>query len=514
MIYEVEIDGEIYEVDVDSPDQIDGAVAEIRASENPALEESEPSFWDRAGDAIQTAGVIGSNIAGSAIGGLAGLGTIMATFDSAKGNEVLSATKDALSYNPDDEGVQQNLQAIRNSILGQLGGAYDNMTTAGADAVFERTGSPALATAAKVAPDAALEVIGLGSAMRAPRAVSRHLSRPEIQRLKDVGVEPTVGQTLGGVANRIEERATGIIPGATSARQRSIQQFQNGAINKALEPLGVKVEGFGLEAIEQGQKALDDAYQSARDSMPDLEITDSLFDGVTGYVDNLADELLDEQSINKVKNTYEKKVMTALERDKITSSELQKIESDLGEQIRKASEKGDRDVAGAFRDLQQMFRLEAAKQSPEYAAKVGRANAAYARFVDIEKAASKAGGGDGVFTPAQLKRSVKEGKSRREKAVGGRGDMAELSGDAVSVLGNKVNNSGSAERLLTGAAGGGALMGYVDPALFTGMLTSAAGGTRLGQKAANAAVKGSLLGIPAAGGAGMMALPLMKPDQK
>jgi hypothetical protein len=32
MIYEVEIDGEIYEVDVDSPDQIDGAVAEIRAS--------------------------------------------------------------------------------------------------------------------------------------------------------------------------------------------------------------------------------------------------------------------------------------------------------------------------------------------------------------------------------------------------------------------------------------------------------------------------------------------------
>ena len=416
--------GEIYEVDVDSPDQIDSVVAEIRASENPEPEKSEPSFWERAGDLLQTAGVIGSNIAGSAIGGLAGLATTVGTLDPAKGNEVLSATQDALSYNPDDEGVQQNLQAIRNSILGQLGEGYDNLTTAGADAVFESTGSPALATAAKVAPDAALEAIGLGSAMRAPRAVSRHLNRPEIQRLKDVGVEPTVGQTLGGVANRIEERATGIIPGATSARQRTIQQFQNGAINKALEPLGVKVEGFGLEAIEQGQKALDDAYEAARDAMPDLEITESLFDEMTGYVDNLADDLLDEQAIAKVKNTYEKKVMKALERDKITSSDLQKIESDLGEQIRKASEKGDRDVASAFRDMQQMLRKEAARQSPEYGAKVGRANAAYARFVDIEKAAAK-GGEDGVFTPAQLKRSVKEGGlsslfSHKSRVISGR----------------------------------------------------------------------------------------------
>ena len=48
MIYEVEIDGEIYEVDVDSPDQIDGVVAEIRGSENPEPEKSEPSILERA----------------------------------------------------------------------------------------------------------------------------------------------------------------------------------------------------------------------------------------------------------------------------------------------------------------------------------------------------------------------------------------------------------------------------------------------------------------------------------
>jgi hypothetical protein len=70
----------------------------------------------------------------------------------------------------------------------------------------------------------------------------------DIQALRAAGVRPTIGQTLGGVANKIEQKATStpLYGDAISAgRQGAINQFNKGVVNEALAPIGADVGGAG-----------------------------------------------------------------------------------------------------------------------------------------------------------------------------------------------------------------------------------------------------------------------------
>ena len=193
------------------------------------------SFWDKAGDAIKTAGAIGSGAIASAAGGLAtGTRFIENTFRDGFEEEESGGTfwwedeladavahgqavQDDLTYEPESQGAKDNLEAISNSIVGDAGRVYDSATDKLADKALEYTGSPVAAGIAKGAPDLALELLGLGTAKKAGQA-ARHMNRAELQTLKDAGVKPTVGQMAGGPLKAVEDRAVGIAPGA---RERS-----------------------------------------------------------------------------------------------------------------------------------------------------------------------------------------------------------------------------------------------------------------------------------------------------
>lgn len=534
--YEIEVGEDRWQIDV--PDEVDSDPALLNTFlEQTAAELSrgqgsddferpdERSFMDKAGDILKTGGAIASGVFGTAAGGLA-TGTRLVEnafrdgFEEGENSGKFfwedeladavahgQAVQDDLTYTPESQGARDNLQAISDSIVGDAGRAYDSATDTLADKALEYTGSPVAAGIAKGAPDLALEMLGLGTAKRAGQA-ARHVNRPELKTLREAGVKPTVGQTIGGPIKAIEDKAVGIAPGARAAQNRAGDQWQNGVINKAMEPLGVTVEGTGVEAIQQAQRALDDAYDAARDLMPEVKVKG------TTLAQDMAEQLseasaagLDTGVMKSVKNTYKQLIAPALKKDKISTSELQGIESKLNDRISKAAANGKFDLATEYRQFLQILREQAAKQSPEYAAKVQKANAAYARFADVEIAAGRAGGDAGTFTPAQLQSAVKQGTSRRARARGGDGPIADLAKAGNSQLSPVTGNSGTAERAAQAA---GAVGGYaVDPTIAAGMLTSMLGSTRAGQALGRAGVQIAAPTLPAVAGAGMMGVPLI-----
>ena len=488
------------------------------------------SFWDKAGDAIKTAGAIGSGAIASAAGGLAtGTRFIENTFRDGFEEEESGGTfwwedeladavahgqavQDDLTYRPESQGAKDNLEAISNSIVGDAGRVYDSATDKLADKALEYTGSPVAAGIAKGAPDLALELLGLGTAKKAGQA-ARHMNRAELQTLKDAGVKPTVGQMAGGPLKAVEDRAVGIAPGARGAQARVMDQWQNGVINKAMEPLGVTIEGTGVDAIQAAQKSLDDAYEAARDVMPEIQVKGSTLaqDMAEGIAESAA-RGLDEGVMRSVKSTYKDLIAPMLKKDKISTSDFQRIESKLNSRIAEANKNSKMDLATEYRQFLQILREQAAKQSPEYAAKVQKANEAYAMFADVEIAAGRAGGDAGTFTPAQLQSAVKQGSSRRSKARGGEGPVADLAKAGVSELSPVVGNSGSAERAAQVAAGAG---GYaIDPMIAGGMLASQLGSTRAGQALGRVGLQIAAPTIPAAAGAGMLSVPMIAAGNK
>jgi hypothetical protein len=539
-MYEIQVNGRGYEVEADSPDQLQAAhdqIAQYQASQEEQAEAAAPeeeksvgalgsAIWDKVTefatnsptlntlgsaitsvpDSYKTLQNIASSVVAEPVAGLAGIaGSALGDVDT--GVNWMNNTRDALTVHEDDSAVQENLSAIGDSAVGQLAQGYDNTTTGWADSVYDMTGSPGLAAATKTAPDALLEFMGLGGVRKAKnlgKGITNHLDRPEVQRLRDMGVQPTVGQTVGGAANALEERLTGILPGVASARSRAIDEFQLGTLNKAMEPLGVKIDQIGVEGIEQAQRAVDGVYDSARAAMPEMEITDSLYGDVAEILSDFSNSANASDSIKRVDTIIENNVMPMLDRGNATGATVKNVDASLNKIIESSDVP---EIKNALREIQHRIRREAASQSPEYAALVSKADAAYSGLAAIEKAAGSAGV-DGVFTPAQLKRAAKDKASRREKARGGRGPMAEPAGDAVSVLGNKIPDSGTAARMGVYAGAGGGLGYTVSPAIPAGMLAAYLGSTRPMQVGANAVLRNAVpVGARGVGG-GMMALPI------
>ena len=543
----VTIDGRRYGIEV--PDEIvgdkalletyiDPAGAEIQKAESPTehsrkSEDTEDpdgrSFFDKAGDFLKAGGAIASSVAGSAAGGLAtGTRLVENAFRDGFEEEENSgkyfwedeladavahgqAVQDDLTYTPESQGAQDNLQALSDSIIGDAGRVYDSATDSLSDKALELTGSPVAAGLAKGAPDLALEVLGLGTAKRAGQA-ARHVNRPELQTLREAGVKPTVGQTIGGPVKAIEDRAVGIAPGARGAQNRVGEQWQNGVINKAMEPLGVKIEGTGVEAIEQAQRALDDAYDAARDLMPELQVKGTFNGEPVTLAKDMAEQLAETAGsvgpdvLSPIKNTYNDLIKPILEKDKISSSDLQKLESKLNDRIAKASSKGNMELAVEYRQFLQILREQAANQSKEYAAQVQKANKAYSMFADVELAAGRAGGDAGTFTPAQLQSSVKQGTSRRARARGGDGVIA----DQANAARRSISQNRGSDTMEKGAFIPWLVGGSLSPLWTAGAAAGGlAGSTRAGQALGRMAADGMMKGLPVAGGAGMFGVPLI-----
>lgn len=122
------------------------------------------------------------------------------------------------------------------------------------------------------AKQASLGAVGGAVGQKAVGALGRVLS-PEISAseaaVRGVGVTPTIGESLGGTARKIEDFIAGV-PGlgefVKDAKLRAIDQWNKGTINKSLSnlPDDIKVpEGiFGGEAVAYANQAISKSYDN------------------------------------------------------------------------------------------------------------------------------------------------------------------------------------------------------------------------------------------------------------
>lgn len=309
---------------------------------------------------------------------------------------------------------------------------------------------------------------------------------PDLKLLQSAGVKPTIGQTLGGRANALEEKLQSLpIMGdaIANARGSALQQFNNAAINRAVAPVGGKVEGAGQKAVAEAGDMLGQAYDDAIDKLKfvrfdntfktDLQQLKSMSRGLTPPMRDKFNATL--------KNIVGGRTTNG---GTMLAETVKKADSELGQTAAKfgrSSVASEQEYADAVKQLQALLRSQVARSSPEASQAIKAADKGYANLVRVEGAAKAAKNAEGVFTPAQLNTAIQTADSsvRKRSVARGTALMQDLGTAGQNVLGNKVPNSGTADRMFMGAGALGA--GLLHPAIPGGLLAGAAAYTPWGQ---------------------------------
>ena len=365
---------------------------------------------------------------------------------------------------------------------------------------------------------------GLGGLVPAAGTALRKVINPNaasnanLALLQSEGVRPTIGQTLGGFANKVEERATSLPfvgDAISSARRGAAEDLNRAVANRALAPIGAKLPSGlqGREAVAHVNSALSDAYENL---LPSLTVkADAPFNvqiaNLKGMVKNGAldpkaakafDRLLDGDLLGKFKG-----------QQALTGQTLKQVEGDIGQHISRLGASTDADqrlIGDAFKEVQSALRDLTARSNPQAAKELTAINTGWANFKRMQKASSALGAEDGIFSPAQLLNAVKAADRSKDKGSFARGGalMQDLADAGRGVLGDRVPDSGTAGRMMNMAALGS---GFVNPAIPLGLL----GGSAMYSRPAQSLLRGAVTNRPAAakqiGGLLEQASPMLAP---
>lgn len=314
------------------------------------------------------------------------------------------------------------------------------------------------------------------------------------QRLMAQGVRPTVGQMLGGAANRMEEGATSIpLVGDVirGARDYANKTLNTTMLNRALKPIGEELPKdapFGRDALDFTQKAFNDAYERVLGNAT-VKIDPDFAQAINNIKSMAASGQMGEGTGKQIIALINGQVMKRFDpkAQLADGKNLKEIQTVLGEKIKNfgsSSDANQREVANALRDVQTALMDMVSRQNPMLRKQLGDVNSGYSVFKTVQRAASSVGADEGVFTAPQLLSAVKAKDASKDKArfAAGRTGLSDIADDAKAVLGNKVPDSGTPFRTMLGLAGGGGLAA-VSPEALLGVLAGTTMYTRPVQNA-------------------------------
>lgn len=301
-----------------------------------------------------------------------------------------------------------------------------------------------------------VEQVGLG-AVTAPigekvvKGVSRVMnplvSKAE-QTMRDLGITPTTGQTLGGQFKTIEEFAQNLpLIGSNieNARQRVLFDFNKGVINKALQKVDDKLPAdvVGRDAIAYASDEVSKKYDDVLSKMEfDLDFaTTSNILGALSKAKNL-----DANQRQKITETLNDVVFGKFAGQKIDGQTYKGIESDLRKKASNYANStlaSEREVGDALTDVLGAIKKELYFQNPKQTSKLRRIDSAYSDLSVINVAAANSGADNGVFTPKQFSTAVRQQDQTRRKTsfAKGRAKGQEISDAAVQVLGDTARST-------------------------------------------------------------------------
>lgn len=342
----------------------------------------------------------------------------------------------------------------------------------------------------QVQSDALLGAIGGGvggTALHAGgRALTNQLNRAGMGVLKDAGVQPTVGQALGGIADTAEQKLTSLPlvgDAIAHARRRAAGELREAAFKEAGDAVGATVNETGTAGVQMLQDLSNQAYDDLTKFLPEMNISSEFAGSFDNIIKEAGEAAYDTPSLKAGKKFIDDYIKPKVGSGKLMPDEIKELDSMLKQRITKAKSEDAKEIFG---DIRSQLMGEAAEQSPEFAAQLAKADELYAKKSVIQKASQSAE----EFTPAQLDNAVKAndkafgGGRNANNYTAGRGPLRELSKAGRDVLGDTVPDSGSAGRVLAGMGalgGGGAMSGTLVP-LLSAAAVGGVGSTRIGQK--------------------------------
>lgn len=348
------------------------------------------------------------------------------------------------------------------------------------------------------------------------------VSDAAVRALSDRGISLSPGQILrnsgplGSMVNKLESAAESVpLLGSVikQSRENSFRDFNRAAFDEALAPIGETVGNIAEGGVGDAFDATGRGYGKALNGVnipADTQFASEIGNAVNmgrGAGGNYGadfNQILSDQIMPLVSGK------TALGGQEL--QDLLRIAGGYSRQYGKLAETGAngipqpmaRPVAGAFDNIQQSIEGLANRQAPDVMPAYNAAKQSYRNVkvlqdaVDAAKAGTQAGEG-GVFTPSQLMGAA----SRNSRKFGGtqgttRQPFFDLSRAGQDVLPSTLPNSGTADRLMSGAvmglpalaAGGAASTGVIDPSTAAWIAGISALYTKGGQKLVQKALVG------------------------
>lgn len=275
---------------------------------------------------------------------------------------------------------------------------------------------------------------------------------PEARTLYEAGITPTPGQMfgdgpIGQVLRSTEDKFTSaplvgdIIRGA---RTRSLEQYNNVEINRALSYLSKTVRGSGEDTVASAQRMISDAYDQV---LPETFLQPWNAIKATQSMDKYMKEipLLTDEQEGKILQFIARKVHPLIGDANavgkpIDGKTAKALDAEIGHYAREfsnAADPGAHPLGEAFYTLQTALREGLEGTTPEAKLALGRINTAYRNMLPVVKASDRGAAQGGRFTPLQLHRAAQSFEQG--------GD--DLNRAARRVLPSTVPNSGTADRL-------------------------------------------------------------------
>jgi hypothetical protein len=170
----------------------------------------------------------------------------------------------------------------------------------------------------------------------------------EARKLMDQGIQPTVGQSIGGIANNLEQKWTSlpIVGEAISdSRKRAAKEFEQAALER--------VTGFPARTVADANATASQAFDKVVPYLtPHPEAVIGIQQSVTDAVKNprLTSEYRD--TLKGLRDEY------VANFSQNTGEDLKKLDSQIGYDIRKyaSGDQNARELSRSLQDLQQQFR--------------------------------------------------------------------------------------------------------------------------------------------------------------
>lgn len=351
---------------------------------------------------------------------------------------------------------------------------------------------------------------GIGAAGGAllTKALAGLRATPEAQELMRQGIQPTVGQSLGGMANRAEQKLTSVpfVGDAINyARNRAQNEFEARYLKRALGqapqqaqtiPQQIK-QVFSQETIPGTSSQVQRATAGVPTTLDQANaVASQQFDAVVPHLRQdlgtwVEPQLAAQAAMHNPEMTAQnRRILTGLVNEhfdpvkisRLTPDELKTLDSQMGFLIRKYA-KGDpasQTLADELRNVQTAFRGSLDRLLPDnMRGDLNDANRSYARLIPANKAASARA------DERMMPRAVQRAQASQRGMDVSRMPADPLVDSAVSVLPNTVPDSGTVGRAMLG---GGALVGGgtlgVLPQMLGGGAVAGLGALRPMQRAA------------------------------